>query len=91
VAGETVVAINNLSHSYGEKLALRDISLDFKSGEITAVMGRDGAGKSTLFKSIVGFHKAAHGQIRVQGSDPAQLHGRQRLSTIGYIPQEPSD
>jgi energy-coupling factor transport system ATP-binding protein len=85
------VAINNLSHSYGEKLALRDLSLDFKSGEITAVMGRNGAGKSTLFKSIVGFHKAASGQIRVQGSDPAELHGRQRLSTIGYIPQEPSD
>ena len=91
VSGETVVTINKLSHFYGEKVALRDVSLEFKSGEIAAVMGRNGAGKSTLFKSIVGFHKATGGQIKVLGNDPTELHGRQRLSTIGYIPQEPSD
>lgn len=91
VCGETIVAINKLNHVYGEKVALREISLEFKSGEITAVMGRNGAGKSTLFKSIVGFHKSTNGQIKVLGTDPTQLHGRKRLSTIGYIPQEPSD
>jgi energy-coupling factor transport system ATP-binding protein len=90
-SGETVVAIEKLSHSYGEKVALRDISLEFKSGEISAVMGRNGAGKSTLFKSIVGFHTSTGGQIKVLGTDPTELHGRKRLSTIGYIPQEPSD
>jgi energy-coupling factor transport system ATP-binding protein len=89
--GETVVAIEKLSHLYGEKVALREVSLEFKSGEITAVMGRNGAGKSTLFKSIVGFHKSTAGQIKVLGTDPTELHGRKRLSTIGYIPQEPSD
>jgi energy-coupling factor transport system ATP-binding protein len=88
---ETVVAIEKLSHSYGEKVALREVSLDFKAGEISAVMGRNGAGKSTLFKSIVGFHKSMDGQIKVLGTDPTELHGRKRLSTIGYIPQEPSD
>jgi energy-coupling factor transport system ATP-binding protein len=91
VVGKTVVEINSLSHTYGEKVALRDITLGFKSGEITAVMGRNGAGKSTLFKSIVGFHASASGKIEVLGQDPTDLHGRQRLSTIGYIPQEPSD
>jgi len=85
------VEIDNLSHAYGEKHALRDISLEFKSGEITAVMGRNGAGKSTLFKSIVGFHKTTSGRVHVLGSDPTQLQGRKRLSTIGYIPQEPGD
>jgi energy-coupling factor transport system ATP-binding protein len=89
--GETVVAIEKLSHLYGEKVALREVSLEFKSGEISAVMGRNGAGKSTLFKSIVGFHKSTGGQIKVLGIDPTELHGRKRLSTIGYIPQEPSD
>ncbi|MFM9151857.1 MAG: ABC transporter ATP-binding protein [Candidatus Planktophila sp.] len=88
---ETVVAVSNLSHRYGEKLALRDISLEFKSGEISAVMGRNGAGKSTLFKSIVGFHESDSGTISVLGKDPAHLRGHERLSTIGYIPQEPSD
>jgi energy-coupling factor transport system ATP-binding protein len=89
--GETVVTIENLSHFYGEKVALREVSLEFKSGEISAVMGRNGAGKSTLFKSIVGFHRSTGGQIKVLGTDPTELHGRKRLSTIGYIPQEPSD
>jgi len=89
--GNTFVEIDNLSHAYGEKVALRDVSLGFKSGEITAVMGRNGAGKSTLFKSIVGFHSSTGGSVRVLGEDPTNLHGRQRLSTIGYIPQEPSD
>jgi energy-coupling factor transport system ATP-binding protein len=90
-SGETVVAIEKLSHFYGEKVALRKVSLEFKSGEISAVMGRNGAGKSTLFKSIVGFHTSTGGQIKVLGTDPAELYGRKRLSTIGYIPQEPSD
>mgnify|MGYP000005697643 CR=1 FL=1 len=89
--GQTVVAIEKLSHSYGEKVALREISLEFRSGEISAVMGRNGAGKSTLLKSIVGFHKSTGGQIKVLGADPTELQGRKRLSTIGYIPQEPSD
>jgi energy-coupling factor transport system ATP-binding protein len=91
ISGESVVTINKLNHVYGEKVALREVSLEFKSAEISAVMGRNGAGKSTLFKSIVGFHKSTGGQIKVLGSDPIELHGRQRLSTIGYIPQEPSD
>ncbi len=88
---QTVVSVQKLSHRYGEKVALRDISLDFKSGEISAVMGRNGAGKSTLFKSIVGFHQSDSGTVNVLGKNPLLLQGRDRLSTIGYIPQEPSD
>ncbi len=88
---QTVVSVQKLSHRYGEKVALRDISLEFKSGEISAVMGRNGAGKSTLFKSIVGFHQSDSGTVNVLGKNPLLLQGRDRLSTIGYIPQEPSD
>lgn len=86
-----VVEVSKISHSYGGKTALRNISLDFRSGEITAVMGRNGAGKSTLFKSIVGYHSPSSGIVRVLGEDPVKLQGRARLSRIGYIPQEPSD
>ncbi len=89
--GESVVEINKLSHHYGEKIALREITLDFRAGEITAVMGRNGAGKSTLFKSIVGFHSSDSGSVRVLGNNPIELHGVDRLRKIGYIPQEPSD
>lgn len=88
---QTMVTIEKLSHHYGEKVALRDISITFKAGEITAVMGRNGAGKSTLFKSIVGFHNPTSGTVLVAGTTPSDLSGRERLSTVGYIPQEPSD
>jgi energy-coupling factor transport system ATP-binding protein len=91
VSHEDVVAVKNLSFSYGEKVALRNVSLNFKAGEITSVMGRNGAGKSTLFKSIVGFHSSKSGSVTVLGKDPMKLQGRDRLTRIGYIPQEPSD
>ena len=86
-----VVEVKKLSFSYGEKVALRNLSLNFKAGEIAAVMGRNGAGKSTLFKSIVGFHSVTSGSVTVLGQDPMKLQGRDRLARIGYIPQEPSD
>jgi energy-coupling factor transport system ATP-binding protein len=88
---EVVVEVKKLSFAYGEKIALRNLSLNFNAGQITAVMGRNGAGKSTLFKSIVGFHSSTSGSVTVLGDDPMKLQGRARLSRIGYIPQEPSD
>jgi energy-coupling factor transport system ATP-binding protein len=90
-SNEVVVEVKKLSFAYGEKVALRNLSLNFNAGEITAVMGRNGAGKSTLFKSIVGFHSSTSGSVAVLGDDPMKLQGRDRLSRIGYIPQEPSD
>ena len=90
-SNEVVVEVKKLSFSYGEKVALRNLSLNFKAGEIAAVMGRNGAGKSTLFKSIVGFHSVTSGSVTVLGQDPMKLQGRYRLARIGYIPQEPSD
>jgi energy-coupling factor transport system ATP-binding protein len=91
VSHEVVVEVKKLSFAYGEKIALRNLSLNFNAGQITAVMGRNGAGKSTLFKSIVGFHSSTSGSVTVLGDDPMKLQGRARLSRIGYIPQEPSD
>ncbi|MFA5919613.1 MAG: ATP-binding cassette domain-containing protein [Candidatus Nanopelagicaceae bacterium] len=86
-----VIDIDGISLSYGNTKALNKISLSIGKGEIVAIMGRNGAGKSTLLKSIAGILKPTQGQISVLGNIPSSLHGKERRTTIGFIPQEPSD
>jgi energy-coupling factor transport system ATP-binding protein len=76
---------------YGDARALNQVSADFYPGEIVAVMGRNGAGKSTFLKTIVGITSPKSGSVEVMKSDPVLLTGRARTSLIGFIPQEPSD
>ena len=61
------------------------------AGEIVAVMGRNGAGKSSLLKAIAGVNRPNAGTISLLGNDPFELHGKRRRERIGFIPQEPSD
>jgi energy-coupling factor transporter ATP-binding protein EcfA2 len=86
-----VITVRKVSHYYGSAIALRDISLEISAGEIVAIMGRNGAGKSSLLRSIAGVFKIGHGEISVCGIIPFELHGYARTTTIGFIPQEPSD
>jgi len=86
-----VITIENLSVRYGTKVALNDISSEIHEGDIVAVMGRNGAGKSSLLKAVAGVNPVQSGKIRVLGIDPILLHGKQRRQNIGFIPQEPSD
>ena len=89
--GDAVISIENLKVSYGDKIALNDVSSAIHEGEIVAVMGRNGAGKSSLLKAIAGVSPVQSGKIRVLGNNPADLHGKARRHSIGFIPQEPSD
>jgi energy-coupling factor transport system ATP-binding protein len=86
-----VISIENLSVRYGTKVALNDVSSEIHEGDIVAVMGRNGAGKSSLLKALAGVNPVQSGKIRVLGIDPILLHGKQRRQNIGFIPQEPSD
>lgn len=86
-----VVSVQKVSLSYGSAPALREISLAFGTGEIVAIMGRNGAGKSSLLRAIAGILKVNEGSIRVFEKDPVQLHGNERTRFVGFIPQEPSD
>ncbi len=69
--------------------ALAGIDLELPAGGITALVGPNAAGKSTLIKTWVGFEKPTRGSVRVMGVDP--WHDRSAaLAQIGYIPQSPS-
>ncbi|MDA2963366.1 MAG: ATP-binding cassette domain-containing protein [Actinomycetota bacterium] len=86
-----VIEIENLSLAYGTKIALNSISATIFDNEIVAIMGRNGAGKSSLLRSIAGINELEHGQVLVHGLKPKDLHRKIRRESIGYIPQEPSD
>jgi energy-coupling factor transport system ATP-binding protein len=88
---QPVIELTNLSVSYEGKAALKSLSTTIFSNEIVAVMGRNGAGKSSFLRSIAGINKFSAGSVVVTGIDPQTLKGNLRRSTLGFIPQEPSD
>lgn len=89
--GDIVAAVDRLSVRYGRTEALRDVALQLRAGEIVAVMGRNGAGKSSLFAALTGLVKPARGTVRVVGMDPGGLAGRELTSRVALVPQQPAD
>jgi urea transport system ATP-binding protein len=80
--------VDRLNQFYGESHTLRDLSLEVPAGQCTCVMGRNGVGKTTLLRSIMGLVRASSGELEFAGEDllkrPAEA--RSRLG-IGYVPQ----
>ncbi len=83
-----MMLINKLDHFYGESHTLWNISLKVDKGACVCLMGRNGVGKTTLLKCIMGLEPAANGKININGiefsSRPAEQRARNR---IGYVPQ----
>lgn len=75
------IAVHDLTTGYRKQPALRDINLAVEPGSLVGVIGPNGGGKSTLFKTILGLHKPWTGTVRVGGE--AGKPGRK----IGYVPQ----
>jgi len=86
-----LAAAKDLVVSYRGRPALRGVSLTFQSGEIVAVMGRNGAGKSSLLKSFVGLVRATSGRVEVADVNPAVARPEQMIRSAGLVPQEASD
>jgi ribose transport system ATP-binding protein len=68
------LAVRNLTKSFGSVMALRDVSLEFFSGEVHGIIGENGAGKSTLMKALSGVHVPSAGEILLDGT-PVRLGG----------------
>ena len=80
--------ISNLASGYGQSQILHDLNLNVAKREIVAVMGRNGMGKTTLFKSLMGILPQWGGQISVDGCDVSKLETHQRVASgIAYVPQ----
>ncbi len=83
------LALDGVRAFYGQALALDGISLTAVAGEVVALLGRNGAGKSTTLKAIMGLVEAAGGSIRFAGADIGRMPSylRARLG-IGYVPED---
>jgi ABC-type multidrug transport system ATPase subunit len=79
------IEINNISKSFGAKKALKDINLQVQPGELFALIGADGAGKSTLFDILVTLSDADTGTAKVEGLDVKKDYKKIR-KIIGYMP-----
>src|SRR5688572_9321703 len=84
---QTVVAVNDLSRSFGSKRALDGVSFQAMAGQIYGLVGANGAGKTTLIKHLLGLLRAATGSVRVFGLDPVR-DPVGVLSRIGYLSEE---
>jgi urea transport system ATP-binding protein len=86
--GGAMFQVQNLSAAYGQSEVLHAIDLSAQAGEIVALVGRNGMGKSTLMKSLMGVMPARSGKIIVDGADVAGLPSYQRVAHgLAYVPQ----
>jgi lipopolysaccharide export system ATP-binding protein len=87
----TGLQIRNLRKSYRKRLVIRDVTLDLARGEVVALLGPNGSGKTTCFYCIAGLVQPEGGQVIIDGRDVTGLpmYRRAKLG-IGYLPQEMS-
>jgi len=87
-AERPMLAISDLHAAYGQSEVLHGIDLAVAPGEIVAVMGRNGMGKSTLMRTLMGIVPVKAGTIRVEGTDVSALKSHQRVAAgLAYVPQ----
>ena len=89
--GNVGLRVVNLRKSYRKRLVIRDVSMTLGRGEVVALLGPNGSGKTTCFYSIAGLVMPEGGQVVIDGRDVTALpmYRRARLG-IGYLPQEMS-
>ena len=85
------VVVSRLTVVHGRTVAVRDVSLSLSRGRVTAVMGRNGSGKSSLLWALQGSGPRRAGHVAIGGADPADLKPVERRSLVGLLPQQASD
>ncbi|WP_049894316.1 ABC transporter ATP-binding protein [Halogranum rubrum] len=83
-----MLELTDVTAGYGTTPILRDVSLSVERGEIVGVMGKNGVGKTTLVKTIMGLVEPTSGSIEFDGTDVTELPANERATLgVGYIPQ----
>ena len=83
---DPAIVIRDVHHRYGSRDVLRGIDLQVAPGQIYALLGGNGAGKSTTLNALLGFIKPAAGSVRVCGIDPAGAPAEARAK-LAYVPE----
>lgn len=81
------IAFDRVTIGYGKTPVLEDVSFDARPGELVAVMGRNGTGKSTLLRAAMGLHPIVSGTAQVAGLNPAVDRPQALGRNVGFLPQ----
>lgn len=83
-----MLKLENYSVSYGESCVIRDLNLEIKDHEIVALLGRNGMGKTTMMKSVIGMIRSSGGKAYLQDREIENLKSFERVKAgIGFVPQ----
>jgi urea transport system ATP-binding protein len=83
-----LLKLNKVCACYGQSQVLSNIDLEVPAGAAVALIGRNGVGKSTLLRTIIGTHRISDGSIQFQGEEVSGLEAHQRARAgIGFVPQ----
>lgn len=84
---EVAVQVYHIFKSYGKSAVLQDVSVEFEKGKIHGIIGRNGSGKTQLFKIIAGYVSADHGKVTAFGKDVGrQINHPERMGILIEIP-----
>jgi len=83
-----MLKLNNYNVAYGQSRVINDMNLEIGEGEIISLVGRNGMGKTTLLKSLIGMVLQESGQILLDGEDISAQQSHERVASgIGFVPQ----
>jgi energy-coupling factor transporter ATP-binding protein EcfA2 len=91
IEGAAALRARRIVVRYGRRIAVRSVSLTLRAGEIVALMGRNGSGKSSLLWALQGSGTCDSGVVEVDHQDPRRLPAAQARALVGLVPQTPSD
>lgn len=84
-----ILEVSHIDFSVGKTQILRSVSLEVNEGELVGLVGRNGAGKSSILKSIIGLYQPERGAVTFKGRDITKIGTRQRvLAGLAYSPED---
>lgn len=87
---ECIIRVQNINVWLGKKQVINNLTLDIRSGEICVLMGRNGVGKTTLLRTIMGILKPKSGMITIDGEEIQNKIVADISQVVGYLPQDPN-